>query len=83
VGSLATGTPERLRIVRIANTLEVARLLVSEALGEEVRGKGYLNVAGEARKMAFDEAGIFFRSLGRRVRIRTDCLQMRWGNFDI
>jgi hypothetical protein len=43
----------------------MAGLLVSEASSEEVRGQGYLSVAGEARKMAFDEAGIFFRSLGR------------------
>jgi hypothetical protein len=83
VASLATGTPERLRIVRIVNTLEMDRLLVLEALGEEVRGQGYLSVAGEARKMAFDKAGIFFRSFGRRARIRTDCLRVRWGNFDI
>jgi hypothetical protein len=46
VASLATGTPERLRIVRIVNTLEMAQLLVSEALGEEVRGQGYLSVRG-------------------------------------
>ena len=57
VASLATGTPQTLRIVRIGNTLEMDRLLVSEALREEARERGYLSRAAEARQMAFDKAG--------------------------
>jgi hypothetical protein len=57
VASLATGTPETLRAVRIGNTLEMDRLLVSEALLEEARERGYLSHAAEARQMAYDGAG--------------------------
>jgi hypothetical protein len=57
IASLATGTPQTLRIVRIGNTLEMDRLLVSEALLEDARERGYLSRAAVARQMAFDEAG--------------------------
>jgi hypothetical protein len=60
VASLANGTPQTLRIVRIGNTLEMDRLLVSEALLEEARERGYLVPAAEARQMAFDNAGNLF-----------------------
>lgn len=56
VASLATGTPERLRIVRIVNTLEMDHLLISEALVEEARGRGQFSVVEEAMEMAFDDA---------------------------
>jgi hypothetical protein len=57
VASLATETPQTLRIVRIGNTLEMDRLLVSEALLEEALKRGYLSHGTEARQMAFDNAG--------------------------
>jgi hypothetical protein len=57
IASLATEAPQTLRIVRIANTLEMDRLLVSEALLGEAQGEGYLVPADEARQMAFDTAG--------------------------
>jgi hypothetical protein len=57
IASLATVTPQTLRVVRIANTLELNRLFVSEALLAEGRRRGYLSHPSEARQMAFDEAG--------------------------
>ncbi|HEX4785558.1 MAG TPA: hypothetical protein VH350_14550, partial [Candidatus Sulfotelmatobacter sp.] len=60
IASLATETPQTLRIVRIGNTLEMDRLLVSEALLEEARKGGYLNQAAEATQMVFDNAENLF-----------------------
>lgn len=51
---------EQARVVRIANTLEVERMEVSEAMLEEVRakeGRGELEVAGELREIGFGPEG--------------------------
>ena len=45
------------RIIRIANTLDLEYILVSEALIEEVRRNPRLVITGEAEEMAFDENG--------------------------
>ena len=57
IASLATENPQMLRIVRIANTLEMDQLLVSEALLEEAHERGYLGGAPGAEQMAFDKMG--------------------------
>lgn len=55
--SLALDDPLTARVVRIASTLEVERLEVSEALLPEVQARADLTVTGELRAMAFDAAG--------------------------
>ena len=57
IASLATETPQTLRIVRIGNTLEMDRLLVSEVLIGEARERGFFVPAAEAQQMAFNKAG--------------------------
>ncbi len=55
--SLASSSPEKLRIVRIANTLNLEQMLVSEALAEEASSREDLSLVGLAKEMAFDETG--------------------------
>jgi hypothetical protein len=58
--ALATLAPERdqvLRVVRIANTLSLDRMLVSEGCAEALKGRAGVSVAGAARAMEFDEGG--------------------------
>jgi len=57
IASLATEAPNKLRIVRILNTLSLDRMLASEVLAQEALGKGNLTIAGTPREMDFDEAG--------------------------
>lgn len=64
---------ERVRLVLIPNTLELAELWVSAPLLEEARGRSDLRVEGELRPLPFDAAGnleqerLFPRSVrGRR-----------------
>jgi hypothetical protein len=57
IASLATTTPEKLRVVRITNTLNLDRFLASEACVESVKGKQGVTTAGHAIEMKFDEAG--------------------------
>jgi hypothetical protein len=49
--------PERAKIIRIRNTLELEELLVSEAYQEELAGRSDIRVAGEVQRLAFDERG--------------------------
>lgn len=48
---------ENPRIVRIANTLELEHIMVSEAMLEEVKNNPSLSVEGEAFELEFDENG--------------------------
>lgn len=57
IASLATDTPEKLRVVRIANTLSLDRFLASEACVSLVKGREGVTVAGSADKMQFDNSG--------------------------
>lgn len=57
VASLASQHPERLRIVRIKDTLNLERVLLSECCSDEVVRRPEVRISGEARAMEFDEAG--------------------------
>lgn len=54
VASLASTTPEKLRIVRIADTLNLERFLVSEACVTAINGRPGIATTGAAREMEFD-----------------------------
>jgi hypothetical protein len=57
LASLASVHPERLRVVRIANTLRLERLLASESCAEEMKGRPGLTLADTAEAMQFDSSG--------------------------
>jgi Lactate racemase N-terminal domain len=57
VASLASTHPERLRIVRISDTLNLERMLVSEPCLGALRGDAEVTVVGAAEPMTFDAAG--------------------------
>ena len=57
LATLATREPERLRVVRIANTLRLDRMLVSESCAEALRGRAGVTVGGTAEEMRFDREG--------------------------
>jgi hypothetical protein len=57
LGSLAFSEPERIRIVRIANTLNLERMLVSECCTEMLRERPGISIVGQARAMQFDQTG--------------------------
>jgi hypothetical protein len=48
---------EAVRLAVIPSTLELAKLWVSPPLLEEARGRGDLELTGEARPLPFDAAG--------------------------
>ena len=50
-------TPEQARVIRIRNTLLLAEIECSEAFLPEIRRTPSLEILGEARPLAFDEAG--------------------------
>jgi len=50
-------TPQTARIIRIRNTLEVHRVLVSPALLDEVKASKNLSIAGLQAPMKFDPSG--------------------------
>jgi hypothetical protein len=54
--SLVSTSHENLRVVRIVNTLNLDRILVSEVLAEEARNRADLTLTGSAKEMEFDEA---------------------------
>jgi hypothetical protein len=54
LASLALDDPRAARVVRIADTLSLADLEVSEALSEEVRDLPDLTPTGDPREMPFD-----------------------------
>src|SRR3954447_6025649 len=49
---------ENAAVIRVRNTLDLERLLVSESLGDQVEASDVLTVTGEARPMAFDQDGV-------------------------
>ena len=55
--SLASPSKRELRVARIVNTLNLDRILISEALAKEVSSRPELTVNGTAREMEFDETG--------------------------
>jgi hypothetical protein len=57
IDSLAAASPEKVRIVRITDTLNLDRLLISEPLAELARGRADLEVVGAAKEIEFDGAG--------------------------
>ncbi len=57
LSSLALSDAASARIVRIADTLSLAELEISESLSEEVQKRAGMTLAGEPREMKFDAAG--------------------------
>ena len=57
VGTLASQHPERLRIVRIKDTLNLERVLVSECCSDALQERAGVRIGGPAREMEFDQAG--------------------------
>ncbi len=57
LGSLRTGDPQSARIVRIKNTLELKRMLISEALLPEARQRKDLILLSEPQEVTFDAQG--------------------------
>lgn len=49
--------PERARVIRIRNTLDVEQLMISEAYEPEMEGRDDLEIIEPAREMAFHEDG--------------------------
>jgi hypothetical protein len=57
LATLASAHPETLRVVRIANTLSLERLLVSEGCLALLAGRPGIEVSGVPQPMQFDEDG--------------------------
>ena len=57
LASLASAYPETIRMVRIANTLSLERVLVSECCSEMLGKRAGVSIIGQARAMEFDGAG--------------------------
>jgi lactate racemase-like protein len=57
LASLAEPSMEKLRVVRIADTLNLDRFLASESYAEAVDGNGGVTTNGRLRDMQFDAAG--------------------------
>ena len=57
LATLPTAKPETLRVMRIANTLSLDRLQVSECCVDALAGRPGVNQIGTAQPMQFDEAG--------------------------
>ena len=57
LASLASQDPEKLRVVRISDTLNVERLQVSEPCMDVMRGEPGVTAMGAGRPMQFDDAG--------------------------
>ena len=57
LATLASPHPEKVRIVRIINTLSLERMLVSECCSEMLEERQGVSIIGQARAMQFDEAG--------------------------
>jgi len=49
--------PEKARVIRIRNTLDIKEIMISEAYGPELQGRDDLEIISPAREMAFDEVG--------------------------
>ncbi len=57
LGSLAVGDPLRARIVRVANTLHLEEVWVSEPIVEELRGRPHIARVGSPEPLRFDDRG--------------------------
>ena len=57
LASLASSNTERLRVMRISDTLNLERLLVSESCTESLRQHAGITIGNQAKPMQFDEAG--------------------------
>jgi hypothetical protein len=57
LGTMASQHPEKLRVVRIANTLQLERMLVSESCVEALKGRPGIALADKAEDMRFDGEG--------------------------
>lgn len=57
LATLASRHPERLRVVRIANTLRLEKMLASESCVEALRGRPGVTLGGAAEEMRFDGEG--------------------------
>jgi hypothetical protein len=57
LASLASSNSERLRVMRISDTLNLERLLVSESCTETLRQQAAITIGRGAKPMQFDEAG--------------------------
>jgi hypothetical protein len=57
IDSLASSSAATLRIVRITDTLNLDRLLITEALAEVAQGRADLEIVGAAKEIEFDGAG--------------------------
>jgi len=57
IESLATARDEKIRVVRILDTLNLGRLLISESLVELLQQRPNLEIIGKAKEFAFDELG--------------------------
>jgi hypothetical protein len=57
LASLAEPNMEKLRVVRIADTLNLDRFLASESYAEAVEGSGGVTTDGRPREMEFDATG--------------------------
>ncbi len=55
--SLVSSSPEQLRIVRITDTLNLDRMLISESFAGQARTQAQVTLVGEAQEMQFDGAG--------------------------
>ena len=56
ISTLASTHPEKLRVVRIKDTLNLERMLVSESCSAMLTGQPGISHVGEAREMQFDDA---------------------------
>ena len=57
LGTLASLHPERARVVRIANTLSLERMLVSESCSNMLMIRPGVKITGQANPMKFDQSG--------------------------
>ncbi len=57
LASLASEAPETLKVVRIADTLNVERFMASEGCVGGLNGHNGVTTVGSARAMEFDSAG--------------------------
>jgi hypothetical protein len=57
LATLASANPETLRVMRIANTLSLERLLVSENCVKLLTGRPEVSISGTAQPMRFDDHG--------------------------
>ncbi|MGH9590266.1 MAG: DUF362 domain-containing protein [Terracidiphilus sp.] len=57
LATLASRHPEQLRVVRIENTLQLQKMLVSESCAEALRSRPGVTLGGAAAEMRFDGEG--------------------------